>query len=188
MFPILDSLCKVNKLEFTPYPYVEHDHGFDSYICYSKFMDSVLSKKYGSNFKANLIKKADDIFKARYIKDTIPYYYCDKEIEYIKGSGNLDNAFFKGLVFPDSCQSITNYNSNFVCNISFIVDTKGRAFQFEIINSEGPTNTCIQDAEEKLLQSAKKFKYWKPAILGNKSVACHANFFIDLGRRHVIAE
>jgi hypothetical protein len=151
-------------------------------------MDSVVSKKYGKNFKSDLIKKADSIFKVRYSTDTIPWYNCDKEIEYINGSENLDNDFFKGLSFPDSCQSIINYKNNSVYNISFIVDTNGRAFGFQIIEYDDSTNECIKNIQKKLLQSANQFKYWEPAMLGNKKVTCHANFFIDIVRRHVIAE
>lgn len=48
--------------------------------CYGAYMDKVLSKKYGSDFKKNMHKKADSIFLENAIKNNIAvkYWDCDE--------------------------------------------------------------------------------------------------------------
>ena len=59
MFEELDSICKTKNLIFTPYPYTEHDYGFDPYSCYVHYMDSVVKMKFDEKFIGNMENYAD---------------------------------------------------------------------------------------------------------------------------------
>lgn len=184
MYNILDSLCKTKSLVFAPYPYIEHDVGFDPYTCYSNFMDSMLFKKHGSNFKSILIKEADSIFKARHINDTIPAYHCDKAPTYFKDTDTLTKDFFSNFHLPDTCDFIRNCSS---CDfrVLFIVDLSGHPSHFEIYHSDSANFTCVDLVKENIIKSIKRIGKWIPGELGNRKVISYGDIMVNIFNKRI---
>lgn len=184
MYDVLDSICKTKNLIFAPYPFTEHDYGFDSYTCYSNFMDSMLYKKHGLNFKNLLVKEADSIFKVRHITDTLPAYYCDKAPTYFKDNDGLTKDFFSNFHLPDTCDFVRNCSS---CDfrVLFVVDLAGHPSHFEIYNSEYPNYTCVGLLKENIIKTLKKIGKWIPGELGNRKVISYGDVMINVFNKRI---
>jgi|GEM_PF-6263426 hypothetical protein len=184
MYDILDSICTSKKIMLAPYPFTEHDVGIDPYTCYSNFMDSMLYKEHGINFKTNLINEADSIFKHRVIKDTIPAYYCDKSPSYYKGNETLTSDFFSAFHLPDSCDFLRNCSS---CDfrVQFIVDLNGRVSHFEIYKTGYSKYTCIDLIKVSIIKTLKTIGKWIPGEIGNKKVISYGDVLINIFKKQI---
>jgi hypothetical protein len=184
MYDILDSICKTKNLILTPYPYTEHDVGFDPYTCYSDFMDKMLKKKYGQNFKDVLINKADSIFKTKHINDTIPAYFCDKRPTYYKDNETLIKDFFFYFSMQDSCNYIINCSS---CDfrVLFIVDLMGHSSNFEIYNSTITEKDCVDFVKGKIIEALKKIDNWIPGELDNRKIISYGDILVNIKNNYI---
>ena len=145
-------------------------------------MDSVLAKKFGKHFKDNLIMQADQIFISKHRNDTISYYHCDNRIEFPKGSKAFESLFFSIFHLSDSCWSSLTDGGFY--SVDFIVNKKGQASNFKLLDDYN--SACNKEIKIQLLRTAKRFKYWKPAVVSNNIITCQANLLVDVYRRRVV--
>ena len=72
----LKELCEKYNLKFG-YDEIEDsfNNDYERYGCYGAYMDEVMEKKFGKDFRKKLLKKADELIIAN--NDTVDAYECD---------------------------------------------------------------------------------------------------------------
>lgn len=163
----LKQLCKRYNLTFG---YDEITDGFESKYertgCYGAVMDEAIEKKFGKDFKKNLIREADELITAN--NDTVNGYECDVEPEiYGLDSNRVIYLSTKELKIKKNKQwkSINLY-------LNVYIDKSGKQSGHQLI-LENTDN--LNSEREKLFEIAiaelKKYQKCKPGeVLGKKVI------------------
>ena len=142
--------------------------------CYGKYMDKIISEKFGTGFKDNLLSRADSTFRANSINDTITYWDCDQRPILLNDDpedGDDMTAKVTSIDIRKDPNSNDVYKWPFM-DIGFIVSPKGKISDFEI-NYFNPVLDWNKQFKDKLFKlgiaTLKKNTIWSPCeIEGTK--------------------
>jgi hypothetical protein len=162
----LKELCKKYNLNFG---YDEiGDVFYNEYEtkgCYGAFMDEVIEKKFGKNFRNKLLREADELIIAN--NDTVDAYECDIKPEiYGLETDNVIYLSAKGLNVK------RNEHGQFInLDINLYIDKTGKTIGYEIDNY---MNDNLDSEREKLygiaIKELKKYQECKPGEIVGKKV------------------
>lgn len=154
--------------------------------CYGLFMDKVIAQKFGSNFKDNVLKKADSMYVASQPTayytdcDTLPRLY-DKDIH----QSTEMNVAIKNELFNKLKVSMYGYYPQ--VDVGFYIDTAGipsKYFlsQFIIYDNIKENKKFKAELTKIAFDYVKQFKIWKPGIILNQKVKTEYNVRISFVR------
>jgi hypothetical protein len=141
--------------------------------CYKDYLDYKLIEKHGRNFKADIHKKANDLYLANNLNDTISGWDCDKEPTYIgrRISSSGINMTVDLPVIERRKEWISNGKPMFAVyrpfmDIRFVIDKNGDISNFTLIEFI-PERQENENYKDKLLEFAvkeikDKYSKWKP--------------------------
>lgn len=169
----LVQICKANNLKYE----LELDGCLvwegQTRGCYKDYLDFKLFEKHGKNFKADLHKKANDLYLTNHLNDTISGWDCDKEPTYI-GKGISPTGITMAVDLPvkeKRNEWTSNGQSLFAIyrphiDLRFVVDKNGDISNFTIVDfvPMRPENETFKDRLFELAIKEIKDKYskWKP--------------------------
>jgi hypothetical protein len=183
----LNDLVKKHGLKF--------DYEFDSDVfyenqtqgCYKDYMDKGLTETFGKNFKIRQHLKADSLFLANHLNDTICSWDCDKEPRFINkriGPDGIDVAV--KLPIKEKRDEWTSKGQKMFAvyrpfmDIQFTVDKEGNVSTIKLLDfiSQRNENIVFKDQLWELAKNEIETKYskWTPATIGG----------VDVNSSHVI--
>jgi hypothetical protein len=171
----LNELCVQYNLQFDYENFANVTQNGQTQGCYGTYMDKVIEAKFGTGFKSALLSKADSIYVARAMNDTIPYWNCDKQPTLLNNDpsdGDDMTAKIRSLDIRDDPTVEDVYKWPFM-DIAFIVSPKGKISNFEIsfFNPVLDWNKqFIDQLFEKGVATLKKNTAWTPCEIGGKKV------------------
>jgi hypothetical protein len=149
--------------------------------CYKDYMDKKLTEKFGKDFKIRQHLKADSLFLANHLSDTICSWDCDKEPRFINeriGPDGID-VEVKLPIKEKRDEWLSKGQRKFpmyrpFMDIQFTVDKEGNVSTIKLLDfiSQRDENIVFKD---KLLDLAKKeietrYSKWTPATIRGVSV------------------
>jgi hypothetical protein len=141
--------------------------------CYKDYLDYKLFEKYGKNFKVDLHKKANDLYLANHLNDTISEWDCDQEPTFIgkKISSSGVDMMVNLPVKEKRREWISKGEPMFAVyqpfmDLRFVIDKNGDISNFALIRfiPQQEENEKYKDELFELAIKEIKDKYskWKP--------------------------
>ena len=173
----LRELCKRNGLIF------EYELFSDVIIegqtqgCYGAYMDNVIARKFGTDFKQNLLEQADSILLAT--NDTIVYYKCDKRPQ-IPGNDDYEPTLEAKVPEKLSKQLIADKEGHLpFMDIGFYIDKSGNASGYFLNYFMDADNKSNQKYKEELfkigVEQLKEIKHWETGKVKGQKVNTENN-------------
>ena len=183
----LRDLVKKHGLKFnyefgSDVVYKNHTQG-----CYKDYMDKKLTERFGKNFKIRQHLKADSLFLANHLNDTICSWDCDKEPRFINkriGPDGIDIEV-KLPIKEKRNEWTSNGQKMFAVyrpfmDIQFTVDKNGNVSTIKLLDfiSQRDENIVFKDKLWDLVKKEIEAKYlkWTPATIRG----------VDVNSTHVI--
>ncbi len=141
--------------------------------CYKDYLDNKLIEKHGLNFKAGLHKKANDLYLANHLNDTISGWDCDKEPTYIgKRISPTGITIAINLPVKEKRNKWTSTKNPMFAvyrphvDLGFVIDKNGDVSNFTLVDFV-PARQENEAYKERLFELAIKeikdnYSKWKP--------------------------
>lgn len=149
--------------------------------CYKDYMDKKVFERFGMNFKTRLHLRADSLFLANHINDTICSWDCDKEPRFINkriGPDGIDVEV--NLPIKEQRNEWTSKGQKMFAmyrpfmDIQFTVDKKGNVSTIKLLDfiSRRAENIVFKDQLWELAKKEILTKYlrWIPATIRGTDV------------------
>lgn len=169
----LAQICKSNQVKFkldmgTDIFYIDQTTG-----CYQDYLDFILFEKYGKNFKPDLHKKANDLYLANHLQDTISSWDCDIQPRCLSAKTYTSNSITVDLpVKANRKEWVINKQPMFAMHhpfmdIQIVIDKEGKTSCYQLVDFI-PARRQNKKYKNQLLAIAiqeikNKYYQWKPA-------------------------
>ena len=182
----LRELCKTKGLNFEYELFGCIVNSGQTNGCYGLYMDKIIANKFGSEFKEDLLRKADSLYVAS--NPTVYYTQCDTLPRLynkdIRQSTDIDVPIKTELLNKLKISTGGYYPQ---VDIGFYIDTAGIPSnyflsQYIIYNDIKENNKFKAELTKIAVEYIKQFKIWKPCIILNQKVKTEYNVrisFID---------
>lgn len=181
------QLCKKYNIVFKYEPISDVIIEGQTPECYGAYMDKIITEKFGSSFKENILNQADSILLLS--NDTIESSLCDKRPQVL----GMDEDFTLATKLNDELSKQLKSDEEgqlpFV-DIGFYIDKNGNPSGYFLnffSDADNKSNEKFKDELFKIgVKSLKQYKHWEPGQIKGQKVNTENNvrvYFLKSDRK-----
>lgn len=145
--------------------------------CYGDYMDVIIARKFGSNFKDSLLKAADSLLVVN--QDTVQYYLCDVRPQ-IPGHDDSETNVIAEIdpLLKAQLKSDEEGRYPFI-DVGFYIDTSGRASCYSLdffMDAGNESNRAFKSQLFKVaLSELEAIDRWQPGEINGHKIPTEHN-------------
>ena len=176
----LEELCRQHNLIFEYELFSDVIIDGQTQGCYGSYMNNIISKRFGKNFKKNLEEQADSILIAHAVNDTIEYWNCDVR-PHLPGQ---KEEYESTIVIPTSkelkSKLIAGKDGHYpFMDIDFIIEVSGQTSGYYcqyFYDADNSSNKNYFDQMwNEAMKELKKYPIWETGQLNGHKVRTRHN-------------